>query len=62
MRRTLLLLQISFIMGQGIEQIPFGTRPLGLGGAFTAVADDANAINWNPAGLSVLRRLSLIHI
>ncbi len=39
-----------------MEQIPFGTRPLGLGGAFTAVADDANTINWNPAGLSGLRR------
>lgn len=29
-----------------------GARPLGMGGAFTAVADDQNAINYNPAGLS----------
>jgi len=28
-----------------------GVRPLGMGGAFTAVADDVNAIYYNPAGL-----------
>jgi hypothetical protein len=31
-----------------------GARPQGLGGAFTAVADDANAVYWNPAGLGRL--------
>ena len=29
-----------------------GTRALGMGGAFVAVADDATANYWNPAGLS----------
>ncbi|MDD5089864.1 MAG: UPF0164 family protein [Candidatus Wallbacteria bacterium] len=28
-----------------------GARPLGMGGAFTAIADDATAAFWNPAGL-----------
>ncbi|MHB9156159.1 MAG: hypothetical protein ACYC5N_10825, partial [Endomicrobiales bacterium] len=28
-----------------------GVRPLGMGGAFTAIADDQNAIFYNPAGL-----------
>lgn len=33
-----------------------GARALGLGGAFTAVADDATAASWNPAGLTQLER------
>ena len=32
-----------------------GARPLGMA-AFAAVADDINAINWNPAGLSLLQK------
>ncbi len=32
-----------------------GARPLGMS-AFAAVADDINAINWNPAGLSLLQK------
>ncbi|MBI4248178.1 MAG: PorV/PorQ family protein [Elusimicrobia bacterium] len=28
-----------------------GARPIGMGGAFTAVADDANSLWWNPAGM-----------
>ena len=31
---------------------PVGVRALGMGGAFTAVADDATATWWNPAGLA----------
>ncbi|MFA4843913.1 MAG: hypothetical protein WC632_03055 [Candidatus Margulisiibacteriota bacterium] len=37
----------------------FGTRPMGMGGAFTAVADDANAPYWNPAGLALNPEVSL---
>jgi len=29
-----------------------GTRPLGMGGAYTAVADDAGSLMYNPAGLA----------
>ena len=36
-----------------------GERSQGMGGAFVAVADDASAIYWNPAGLATGRaRLS----
>ncbi|HEX3135666.1 MAG TPA: hypothetical protein VHX44_19040, partial [Planctomycetota bacterium] len=33
-----------------------GARALGMGGAFTAVADDATANTWNPAGMTQLER------
>lgn len=32
---------------------PIGVRAAGMGGAFTAIADDATAPFWNPAGLAV---------
>jgi hypothetical protein len=35
--------------GQTFEAV--GTRAAGMGGAFVAVADDASAVYWNPAGL-----------
>ncbi len=34
----------------------WGARPAGLGGAFTALADDANAPAYNPAGISFLQK------
>jgi len=37
----------------------FGARPLGMGGAFIALADDTNAIFTNPAGLASLGDWSL---
>src|SRR3954453_8633499 len=29
-----------------------GVRAAGMGGAFTAIADDASAVYWNPGGLA----------
>ena len=37
-----------------IFEIGMGARALGMGGAFVAVADDANAIYYNPAGLAYM--------
>jgi len=34
------------------QTAPVGVRAAGMGGAFTAVADDATATYWNPAGLA----------
>lgn len=34
----------------GAQQTPLGTRAAGMAGAFVAVADDATAVYWNPAG------------
>ena len=28
-----------------------GARPMGMGGAFTALCEDVHAVYWNPAGL-----------
>ncbi|MFQ5907078.1 MAG: PorV/PorQ family protein, partial [bacterium] len=36
-----------------------GARPLGMGGSFVAVADDATATYWNPAGLGGLDRTEI---
>ena len=45
-----LMLRAATAHGQAIESV--GTRALGMGGAFVAVADDATATWWNPAGLA----------
>jgi hypothetical protein len=37
--------------GATFLKIGQGARPIAMGGAFSAVADDVNAVWWNPAGL-----------
>lgn len=32
-----------------------GVRPIGMGGAFTAIADESSALHWNPAGIAQMR-------
>ena len=41
--------------GEPWNGVGVGARALGMGGAFTAVADDLSGIYWNPAGLVRLR-------
>ncbi len=36
--------------------IGVGARAAGMGGAYTALADDANAVYWNPAGLARMEK------
>ena len=45
-------------------KIPAGARPAAMGGAFTGMADDLNALMWNPAGLGLMARpeLSILHV
>lgn len=41
------------------EDIGIGARPYGMGGAFVAVADDANAPMYNPAGIDYIKKPEL---
>lgn len=40
-------------------RIPVGARPSGLGNAFVAIADNANAAFWNPGGLYQIETTTL---
>jgi hypothetical protein len=50
MALALVLLSPSLLAAQTWGQV--GERSQGMGGAFVAVADDASAVYWNPAGLA----------
>lgn len=41
------------------ETLGVGARPLGMGGAFGAIADEASAEFWNPAGLAHLQQYEI---
>ena len=49
---SLILLQVSHASFERREQ---GARPIGMGGAFTGIADNTWAMIFNPAGLAQLR-------
>lgn len=58
MRRTALLALVIFLTGTtafagGFQVAAQGARAMGMGLAYTAVADDASAIFYNPAGLAL---------
>ena len=60
MKRTLVLvILIAFVAGAGFSYSG-DARVRGMGGAFTAVADDINAITHNPAGLAYLTDTHLV--
>ena len=42
----------SLSWGAGFALFEAGNKALGMGGAFTAVADDPSAMFWNPAGMA----------
>ena len=59
-----LILAVSPVSFAGVDAMPHlrlgaGARSIGLGGAVTAIAEDATATVWNPAGLGSAADLSL---
>lgn len=51
----------TFPVGYGaFEEGGTGARPMAMGGAFTAVANDVNAIYCNPAGLELVKRVEVM--
>ncbi|MCH7761897.1 hypothetical protein IIA15_10945 [candidate division TA06 bacterium] len=64
MRKWILIALLSFLIPEGSHagsnaaaflDIGVGARAMGMGGSFVAIADDATATYWNPAGIGRLR-------
>jgi len=43
-----------------VFELGMGARPLAMGGAFVGIADDGNALFYNPAGLARVKGLSVL--
>ena len=56
---TLMLCALDQIAASPVD-IMIGSRGYGMGGAYTAIADDPSAAYWNPAGLAQVGKLSLM--
>jgi len=59
-KRWIFVVLVLLIAGTSAQayfrDLGVGARPLGMGGAYVAVADDGNAVLWNAAGLGQLKR------
>jgi len=54
---AVILITIPSVSNASFSDIGVGARPIGMGGAFAAIADDSNATFWNPAGLAQIGRV-----
>jgi len=63
---ALVLLLVATVSGEQYSNVAsifglgMGARPLAMGGAFVGLADDGNALFYNPAGLAWARGLSVL--
>lgn len=48
----ILIIGFACLGEAAFENVNIGARPMGMGGAYSAIADDTTAIFWNPAGLA----------
>ena len=51
--KKLLVSFLLLVFASNCSLALYGARPMGMGGAFTAIADDANAAYFNPAGFAL---------
>jgi len=56
---TMSLIIPLFLMAAGMHLPGVGSKAIAMGGAFRAVADDATALYWNPAGIGQLDKSQL---
>jgi hypothetical protein len=76
MKKIIVILMIftlaQFVLGQGevtkvgttaanFLNLEIGARAVALAGAFTAVASDASALRWNPAGMVFVDKISITY-
>jgi hypothetical protein len=57
---TLSLTVLSTTAAWGTSATGFGARAIGMGGAYTAVADDESAAYWNPAGVTQTKHFRFV--
>ena len=66
LKRRIIVFMVTFVLcvpavyGGGFQLNEHGAKPMGLGGAFTAIANDASAVYWNGAGLSFLNGTNVL--
>ncbi|HAW49690.1 TPA: hypothetical protein DCX16_01885 [bacterium] len=62
-KMVFILLLLPGLLFSAPIDLKIGARPQGMGGAFTGIADDSNAIYNNPAGLSLIKtgEISFMH-
>lgn len=58
-RLMLLLMLLPVAVAAKPVDLQMGARAFGMGGAFTAIASDATAAYWNPAGLALLNSITI---
>lgn len=63
MKKTVIIFMILIVNGGTsfavFDDIGIGARPYGMGGAFVAIADDATAPMYNPAGIDYIKKAEL---
>lgn len=58
-RSLVLVLALVAMVGGAAQAADLGARAMGMGGAYTALANDATAVYWNPAGLAEVSVISV---